>query len=90
VTEDNPAFALLTDWLDTRPPEEFFDRTLRIISALIGRLTDEERGARKNEILANATKVAETSGGLLSAIGLGKTVSEEERRVLERIAKAFE
>jgi hypothetical protein len=90
VADDSSAYTQLTSWLETRPSEEFFDRTLRVIAALVGHMPDDERQARKRDILDYSTKVAETSGGLLSAIGLGRKVSDEERIVLERIAKAFE
>jgi hypothetical protein len=89
VTEDSPAYAQLTGWLDTRPSEEFFDRTLRVIAALVGHLPSDEKDARKRDILDYSAKVAETSGGLLSTIGLGRKVSDEERAVLERISKAL-
>jgi hypothetical protein len=90
VTEDNPAYAQFTSWLDTRPPEEFFDRTLRVIAALINQLPAEDSANRKRELLEYASKIAEASGGMLSFVGLSSKVSDQERAVLERIAKAVE
>jgi hypothetical protein len=90
VTEGNPAYAQFTGWLDTRPPEEFFDRTLRVIAALINQIPAEDSATRKREVLEYSSKIAEASGGMLSVIGLRSKVSGEERTILERIAKAFE
>jgi hypothetical protein len=90
VTKDSPAYAQFTSWIDTRPTDAFFDKTLRVIAALINHLPAEDGEARKRELLDYSAKIAEASGSLLSAVGLASKVTDEERAVLERISKALE
>lgn len=82
----SPADQQLTEWLDERPVEDFFERTLRIIRALLQALPPDERAARRLDLLSNCSQVATASGGLL---GFGK-VSEAEQAFLDRIAAELE
>jgi hypothetical protein len=89
IDKDSASYARLAEWLQTRPSDDFFERTLRVISALVDQMPSEERKNQKRELLAYSTKVAETSGGLLSTLGLSNKVSDKEREVLESIADAL-
>lgn len=76
----------LADWLSTRPSEDFFGRTLRIIPAILEAGPSEEREARHRSLLDYCSAIASASGGLL---GFGK-VSDEERRLLSRISEELQ
>jgi tellurite resistance protein len=83
VTEGSAADKQLTEWMENRPSEEFFEHTLRIIGDLLE--TGEGRVVGQG-LLDESTRVAEASGGIL---GFGSKISNEERALLERIAAAL-
>jgi hypothetical protein len=76
------AIAKLDRWLSTRPPDRLFERARRAAHLAVSKVGEAERPALAKRILAEATAVAEASGGLL---GLG-AVSSPERRALEALA----
>jgi tellurite resistance protein len=80
VEEGSAAYQQLSDWLQNRPSEEFFDQTLRVIGHLVP--GDQE----SSDVLTQAMQVASASGGIL---GFGNKVSAEEQALLERIAAAL-
>lgn len=84
VAGGSPAYLQLTDWLDNRPSEEFFDQALRVVGSVL-QSRPEAEGLSSSDVLAHSLRVAEASGGIL---GFGNKVSDEERAMLERIAKA--
>jgi hypothetical protein len=86
IEAGSPVDQRLTGWLDERPAEDFFERTLRIIRALLQALPPDERAARRRDLLSHCAQVATASGGLL---GYGK-VSEAEQTLLDRIAAELE
>lgn len=90
IEPGSAAYERLTEWLNERPSEEFFERTLRLISAMLQALPPEEREADKRDLVAYCTRVAEVSGGLVGFVGLGGRVCREERELLERIAAELE
>jgi hypothetical protein len=53
---------------------------------LNARLSIEERRRVRNELLTRARQVAEASGGIL---GLGRRISANEQKVLDKIRSAF-
>ena len=63
------AYECLSEWLNARPTEEFFERTLRVISALLQTLPPEQRGISKRDLVSYCTKVAEVSGGIIGFLG---------------------
>jgi hypothetical protein len=87
VAEGTPAHQQLTAWLDRRPSDEFFEKTLRIIRHLMQAMFPRERAASRNNLVSYCLSVAAASGGLL---GLGNKVSDKEQEVLERIAAELE
>jgi hypothetical protein len=77
----------LTAWLDERPSDEFFVKTLRIIRHLLGLLPPEEEEKRRRDLVTYCMLVASASGSLL---GLWDTVSKTEQATLEQIAAELE
>jgi len=86
VTPGTPAWALLKDWLENRPPPRLLSVWRDYIGALCDEMLPAQRRALKHEVLARARKVAEAAGGFL---GLGRKVSREEEQVLKILETAF-
>jgi len=86
VEESSPAYRQLLGWLDRRPPEGFFEDTLRLIGHVLQAQPPEQQAKSKQDLLSYANAIAGASGGLL---GLGR-VSAEEQAVIDRIARAIE
>lgn len=84
VTGGSPAYLQLTEWLDQRPSEEFFDQALSVVGSILQSYPEAVPGT--SDVLADSIRVAQASGGIL---GFGNRVSDEERAMLERIAKAI-
>jgi len=87
ITEGSPAYQLLNDWLNKRPPEEFFEKTTRIIRDILQSLPSEKRETSKRDLVSYCTQVAEASGGIL---GFGRKISDQERKLLEKIVAQLE
>jgi prepilin-type processing-associated H-X9-DG protein len=87
VKEGSPAHRQLSDWLDHRPPEEFFRKTLRVIRDILQALPAEEQHSRKQDLVTYSTQIAKASGGIL---GLGSKISDAEQILIEQIAKELE
>jgi hypothetical protein len=87
VKEASPAHRQLSDWLDHRPSEEFFQKTLRAIRDILQALPAEEQKSRKQDLVTCSTQIARASGGIF---GLGSKISEAEQRLIEQIAKELE
>jgi hypothetical protein len=77
----------LTDWLDKRPDQEFFDLTLRVIRDIMKTLPPEKRESGSHSLVTFCKNVAEASGGIL---GFGNKISDDEQAVIERIASELE
>ena len=86
IEAGSPVDQRLTEWLDERPAEDFFERTLRIIRALLQALPPDERAVGRRDLLSHCAQVAAASGGFL---GFGN-VSEAEQALLDRIAAELE
>ncbi len=87
ISEGTPAYQQLKNWLDRRPSEEFFQRTLRIVGALLEALPPEKRETSKRDLVSYCTQVASISGGIL---GLVHKISDAEQALLERIINELE
>ena len=86
VEEGSAADEQLIDWLDSRPGDDFFEQTLRIIGDLL-ETTPEADGRKGGDgVLDDCMRVASASGGIL---GLGRKISVEEEALLQRIAEAL-
>lgn len=77
----------LERWLEHRPPDGFFEDTLRLIGYLMHALPEAEGDRIRRDLLQLSTAIARVSSGLL---GLGSRVSREERLILARIAREIE
>lgn len=86
VAPNSPADRQLADWLMRRPSDEFFEKTLRAIAAILQARPPEEREASRRDLLSYCTAIASASGGIL---GFGK-VSDQERELLARLASTLE
>ena len=83
LDEASAAHKELTQWLKHRPPEEFFEKTLRLIRAVLQTLPPEEREHETQDISAYCIRIAKAS----HSFGFLTTghISAEERQILERI-----
>lgn len=86
VEAGSEAHEHLNRWLRERPSEEFFERTLNVIAALLETLPPEQRETGKRDLVSYCTKVAEVSGGLIGFVSRSSRVSKEERELLTLIA----
>lgn len=87
VEPGSAAYEQLIRWLETRPTEEFAEKTLRLISAMLQSLPSEKRDAAKRDLIAYCTQIAAVSGGML---GFTKKISDDERALIEHIAAELE
>lgn len=86
IAEGSAADKQLAEWLDVRPSDEFFGRTIRAIRAFVSALPASERQAGAMSIVDYCTAVAKVSGGIL---GLGWKISDAEQQLLEQVAAAL-
>jgi hypothetical protein len=86
VDAGSPADAQLLGWLDARPADDFVERTLRAVGAVLESRPPDERQSAGRDLLAYSSAIAAASGGIL---GFGK-VSDGERQVLARISEELE
>jgi hypothetical protein len=86
IAPGSPADRLLASWLATRPSDEFFEKTLRAIRAILEARPPDERAASGRDLLSYCSEIAAASGGIL---GFGK-VSDQERQLLARISQELE
>jgi hypothetical protein len=80
------AYQQLTQWLNRKPSEAFFQNTLRVVQAMLHALPSEKQQTIAYDLVSYCTQVAEVSGGLL---GLG-SISSDEQSLLKRIADELE
>lgn len=81
IAEASPAHELLTSWLDKRPSDEFFDKSLQVLRAMLKSHPDATDDDARN-LVTYCKKIAEISGGIL---GIGRKVSDEEQQAIDRI-----
>jgi hypothetical protein len=87
VEPDSRGFKRLVFWLDHRPGDAFFRKSLRAVRAVLHAMEPEQKHARKLSLLSLCTKVASASGGFF---GLGSKISAVERALLAEIASEVE
>ena len=76
---------LLDSWMNHKPTSDVFEAWEHYTKGLCSKLTSAEASILKKEIIDHATSVAEAFGGF---IGLNK-ISNEEKKVIERLSKSF-
>ena len=81
-----PAYRLLNRWLEERPTPQMIEAWWQYAQALARELDETSLAAFRQATIGRALRVAESSGGIL---GLGEKVSENERHVLNDLAKAL-
>jgi hypothetical protein len=86
IAAGSPADQQLSHWLTRRPADDFFEKTLRAIGAVLQAQPAETRAASQKDLLSYCTAIASASGGILGF----RTVSDEERQLLSRISQEFE
>jgi hypothetical protein len=86
MCERSSEFERLEGWLDFRPPEEFFERHLRLHGSLLASLPPAEREESRDELLTLCARVAEVSGGETGFAAGGRRVCDEEVETVKRIA----
>jgi hypothetical protein len=77
---------ILEVWMKKRPSPELFDAWELYIQALSAQLSHDERQTLKEDVMADARKIAEAAGGFL---GLGK-ISDAEQTMLDKLEAAFD
>jgi hypothetical protein len=87
VEEGSPAHRQLLGWLDRRPPEGFFEDTVRLIGHLLQVQTPDQQAKTRQDLLSYANAIASASGGIL---GFGSKVSADEQAVIDRLAREIE
>lgn len=76
---------IISVWLKHKPDPALMEAWEHYIQALSAQLSEAERLALKQDVLADARAVAQAAGGFL---GFG-TLSDSERQVLSRLEAAF-
>ncbi len=84
MDRNSPAESMLLDWLNNRPPDEFFEKTLRLIRQILRTRPKPVRLIREQTLAHYCNVVANASGGIL---GCGKA-SPAQRELIEKITKA--
>jgi prepilin-type processing-associated H-X9-DG protein len=87
VAEGSAADKQLARWLEQRPSEEFFKRTLRVVHAMLDAMPQVHGEAARRDLVAFCITIASASGGIL---GLGDKVSDQERAAITQIARELE
>lgn len=78
------AYERLNDWLTAKPPQAFFENTLRAIGLVMATLPPAEREASRTDLINYCTQIASSVGRRL--LGLPET-TREEREVIRHIAE---
>ena len=86
VVYDSPAHLKLQVSLERRPPDDFFNTSLRALQAMLCGLQPDVQKTLRRKLLDNCTTVAVASGGFFGC----RKISDEEERLLEHITTALE
>ncbi len=86
MEEGAPAEALLLDWLNKRPSDEFFEKTLRLIRNILETRPPVVHNIREQSLAHYCNVVASASGGFL---GFGK-VSAAQKELINKIVDELE
>lgn len=84
MKENVPAFQQLTEWLDHRPPDNFFEGTLHVLRALLDELPEAQRASRRDSLLRSMREVAFASCGIL---GWRNQICITKRSLIRKTAK---
>jgi hypothetical protein len=90
VERGGSAWERLGGWLGERPPDDFFERALRVLRATLDTLPPDHAVARKRDLLAFCTRVAEASGRVTGFLALHRSIRPAEQDLLGKIAATLE
>ncbi len=76
---------LLQTWLERKPDAKLFSAWTELVRGLAARMSSQEMGALKSELIERAQALARASGGVF---GVG-SVSAAERDAIQRLETAF-
>lgn len=82
LKESSPAGGQLAAWLEQRPPEEFFQGTLRAIQVFLGSLPEDQRQVFKETLVQSCKDVAFASCGLR---GWKDRICAAKRKLIQEI-----
>jgi ADP-ribose pyrophosphatase YjhB (NUDIX family) len=85
IQEGSAADARLTEWLNTRPPDEMFAKATRLIRVMLAAGGEATKDLNTDDLVAYCESIAAASGGVF---GIG-AVSSEEKAVLAGLAQAL-
>lgn len=85
IEEGTEAFERLKGWLDFAPTEEFCEKSMSLIRAMLHTLPPEGREASKLDLVALCLRVAEASAGERGFASGGLRVCDEEVELIRRI-----
>jgi hypothetical protein len=86
IDAGTPADAQLATLLTERPSQEFFEKTLRAIGAILQAQPPEVREKTARDLVSLSAAIAAVSGGIVGF----RTVSDEERQILAHISEELE
>lgn len=86
MEEGAPAEAMLLDWLNKRPSDEFFEKTLRLIRNILETRPPVVHNIREQSLAHYCNLVASASGGFM---GFGK-VSAAQKELINKIVDELE
>ncbi len=87
IDAGSPAAELLGSWLSEQPGESLLEAWEAYIDTLNQDLTPTQRQILKTQVVDRASLVAQVAGGIL---GLIRKVSDGERKMIARLAAAFD
>ena len=87
ISEGSLAYLQLRGWLHHRPPDQFFQKTLRVIERRLKALPQEEQKLKRRELMIHCTAVASAAG---CTWGIGSKICRAEQRLLKQIAVYLE
>jgi hypothetical protein len=87
IKPNTPPYRSLVGWLDQRPTDEFFQRTLTVIERIFESLTAEESRAWREAILLCCREIALASG---SHFSWGSNICAAERKLLRQISRGLQ
>ncbi len=86
VGTSGPAYDLLKSWLTAEPPRTLFESWSLYVTGLRNVLAPEDFAALRKNVLGRAREVASAAGGFL---GVGKKISDQEEKELQKLERAF-
>lgn len=84
---NTPAYQRLMGWLDQRPTDEFFRRTLSVIERIFGSLPADESKAWRDALLLCCREVAIAS---CSLFGWRSSICASKRKLIREISKELQ